>query len=113
MGDVRDHLRALADAAPVGSMLTVPRDWIVDLVGPTTAPMPVDLTVPQLAARFGRSASTVRWWIECQRFPGAYRLRGREWRVPPSALAAFEAAERDSATGKAVPALPTRSRPSA
>ncbi|MDX2060103.1 MAG: helix-turn-helix domain-containing protein [Gemmatimonadales bacterium] len=53
-----------------------------------------DPTVVDLAHRFGRSPSTIRWWIESNRFPGAYRFRGKEWRVPAAAVAAFEADER-------------------
>lgn len=53
-----------------------------------------DLTVADLATRFGRSASTVRAWCEAGRFPGAYRFEHREWRVPAAGLAAFEADQR-------------------
>ncbi len=106
----REGLRRLAEALPAGSAVPVPREWLLELLGAERAEAAADLTVPQIAERFGRSASTVRWWIESDRFPGAYRLRGREWRVPPAALAAFEAAERDTATAKPrpVPAGPRR-----
>ena len=52
------------------------------------APVPVDLTVAEVATRFGRRSSTVRLWVERGAFPGAYRFRGREWRIPPAALTA-------------------------
>jgi hypothetical protein len=54
-----------------------------------------DLTVLQVADRYGRHASTVRLWLERGAFPGAYKLRGRDWRVPPHALEAFENKERE------------------
>lgn len=57
---------------------------------------PAALTAEQLAERFGRSPGAVKAWLRDGRFPGAYRLRGRAWRVPISSVAAFEAAERQS-----------------
>ena len=63
---------------------------------PTSAPLPVaDLTVPQLAARIGRKAVTVRGWCEHGRFAGAYKLNGRDWRIPLSGVLAFETAQRN------------------
>ena len=96
----RTALRALAEALPVGTAVPVPREWILELLGggviaQTSAPEVADPAIPQLAARFKRSPSTIRGWIELGRFPGAYRLRGREWRVPAAGVAAFEAAERN------------------
>lgn len=38
----------------------------------------------------------MRAWLEAGRFPGAYKLRGRDWRVPPDAVEAFKARERGS-----------------
>lgn len=93
--DPREHLRALVDASPGTAVLTVPRDWLVALLGDAEPSVgPVDLTVTDLAARYGRAPATVRWWLEQGRIPGAYRLRGREWRVSLASLAAFEASER-------------------
>lgn len=98
MPDVHAHLRALAEASPPGSMLNVPREWVLLVLGSgEPVASAADPTIRELAARFGRSPSTIRWWIESNRFPGAYRLRGREWRVPASGVAAFEAAERVTA----------------
>lgn len=54
----------------------------------------VDLTVGEVAELFGRAVSTVRTWCIQGRLPGAYRLRGREWRIPPEAIRAFQEAER-------------------
>ena len=34
--------------------------------------------------------STVRGWCEAGRFPGAYKLHDREWRIPAAALETFE-----------------------
>jgi hypothetical protein len=81
-----------------------------DLHGPGVgdrALWPADLTAQQLAVRFNRSPGAIRGWIRAGRLPGSYRLRGREWRIPPEAVAAFEAVERRrSAPESATPARP-------
>jgi hypothetical protein len=61
--------------------------------------MPADLTVADLCTRFGRKPSAVRAWLERGDFPGAYKLKGRDWRVPPAAVELFEAAQRGTAPG--------------
>lgn len=105
--DAREHLRALVDASPEGAMLSVPRAWLVALLGDAEPGVgPVDLTVTDLAERFDRSPSTVRGWVEVGKFPGAYRLQGREWRVPAAGLAAFEEAERGRVITPAPKATP-------
>ena len=55
---------------------------------------PVDFTVAELAARFHRSTSTVRDWCEHGRFGGAYKLNGRDWRIPQAAVDTFLAEQR-------------------
>ena len=113
-----EQLRALANALPAGTALPVPREWVLELLdridgeAPALTSSPADLTVSELAERFNRSPSTVRWWIECGRFAGAYRLRGREWRGPPPARPAFEEAGRAPAsTTPAGPDPPPSPRP--
>jgi excisionase family DNA binding protein len=97
--DIRTALRLLADALPAGTALPVPRELLIELLDGSPEPdsaasAPADLTVEAVAERFGRHPSTVRGWISQQLLPGAYRLRGREWRVPAAALRAFEATAR-------------------
>jgi hypothetical protein len=102
VSDLREHLRAYAEAIPPGTPVPVPREWLLQLLGcskvtsekPAIA-APADMTVAELAARFRRRPSTVRGWIERGLFPGAYKfMGGREWRVPQAALEAFEAGQR-------------------
>src|SRR6266849_9524820 len=92
-----ERLVAELQALPPGSL--VPRDWVLGRLSepPTEAATPllpvaltVDLTVDALAALFGKRPSTVRAWIERGDFPGSYKLHGKEWRVPPSAVEAFQ-----------------------
>lgn len=88
-----DDLRELAERLPPGAGIVLPREVILELVGaPREAPTPeldVDLTVAGVAEKLGRRPSTVRAWCERGELPGAYKLRGREWRIPRSALEAF------------------------
>ena|SRR2546422_821619 len=89
-----DRLRELAERLPPGGSLTLTRDGLLDLaaVDGGQADQPAaqaDFTVAELAARFHRSASTVRDWCEHGCFEGAYKLNGRDWRIPVSSLDAF------------------------
>lgn len=109
---LRERLRAL----PPGSL--VPVDWVIELLsdgldGPTRATSPaVDLNVADLAMLFKKKPSTVRAWIERGDFPGAYKLHQKEWRVPRSAVDAFQAAQsRGTDTPQGLGAWRTRPSP--
>lgn len=108
----RDALRALVDASPPDAVLSVPARWLSALLSDAMPPsrpaeaLSLDLTVNDLAERMNRKPSTVRTWCERGELPGAYRNRGREWRIPPSAV---EAMQREQAKQQRAP----RSRPTA
>ena len=97
-----ESLRAAVAAMPPGAL--VPRDWLLEQLGEvsTEAPTPVapapparvDLTIRGLAQLFGKQPSTARAWVERGDFPGAYKLNGKEWRVPVSAVDAFQDRQR-------------------
>jgi excisionase family DNA binding protein len=92
--DLAARLRALADALPPHGSVTFTRADLVEMVGECGAGKPepeqlADLTVPALAAELGRSGSTIRGWLGEGLFPHAYRLQGREWRIPRSDVKAF------------------------
>ena len=110
---LRDQLRAMAETVPPGGAITLPRDWLVaalDAEGePANLPPGVDLTVPDLVRLFGKRPSTVRSWLEAGLLPNAYKLRGKQWRVPPSAVEAFLARER-TPDGTPPAPLPQRGR---
>src|SRR5207245_11563437 len=57
-------------------------------------PARVDLTIRELAQLFGKQRSTVRAWVERGDFPAAYKLHGKEWRIPVSAVEAFQNRQR-------------------
>lgn len=109
-----DQLRAMAEAVPAGGAVTLPRDWLLaELVGAGKAPsasLEVDLTVADLAGLFGKKRSTVRAWLEAGRFAGAYKLNGKQWRAPRSAVEGFQALEREQGGNGTCSLSPKRGR---
>jgi hypothetical protein len=101
----------MAEAVPPGGAVLLPRDWLVEALegagSPVAQPLAVDFTVTDLVALFGKRPSTVRSWLEAGLFPGAFKLRGKTWRVPRSAVEAFQARERGQG-GNDPPPLPRR-----
>jgi len=94
-----DRLRELAERLPPGAAVTLTRDGLLELAAVAggrveeTAPQ-ADFTVDELALRFHRSPSTIRDWCEHGRLGGAYKLNGRDWRIPEAAVDAFVARQR-------------------
>lgn len=103
---LRERLRSIVDATDPAGSVTVSCAWLrAQLDADSHAPpvpasepaaIDVDLTVPQLAALFGRGSSTVRTWIEDGLFPNAYKLKGREWRVPRADIEAVQKQQREA-----------------
>ena len=91
LAELRD---VIASHAP-GSF--IPRDWLlsqlegVEAEGPSTTL--ADMSSEEAGELLHRSPSTVRDYCRRRLLPGAYRQRGREWRVPRSAVLAFQRAE--------------------
>jgi hypothetical protein len=54
------------------------------------------LTCKAVGAILGRHHSTVRGMCERRELTGAYRHRGKEWRVPPASVQAYLADQRES-----------------
>jgi hypothetical protein len=99
----RAALRILARSYPDGSTVPVPCGWLLELLegGEPSAGQPAleqDLTCKAAGAVLGRHDSTIRAMCERGEFIGAYRHRGREWRIPPAAIRAYQDVQR---TGKA------------
>lgn len=97
-----DRLRAIAAALPVNGTVTLSRDALLELAGEAGESPPsesrklaADLTIADVAALLGRSSSCVRNWLaeKPAAFPNAYRMRGREWRVPRTDIEAFQRTE--------------------
>src|SRR2546425_684472 len=100
--NLADRLRELAERLPPGGLLTLTRDGLLALAAggdgqASHEVLQADVTVAELATRFHRSASTVRGWCEHGRFEAAYKLNGRDWRIPKRAVDAFLAEQRGEA----------------
>lgn len=97
MRTLRDLLRELPSTA------LVPVGWVLEQLGSPDDSKPssiADLTISEIADRLDRSVSTVRAWCANGLLEGAYRLRGREWRVPSAALRGFLDRQGQSKTGR-------------
>lgn len=78
VSELAETLAGLPDGA------LVPAAWVREqLSGRDTL---TDLTVKETAELLGRAPSTIRSWAASGILRGAYRLRGREWRIPRAAL---------------------------
>lgn len=99
-----DLERLIVSHAP-GSL--IPRDWLleqlqdVDAEHLTSDPL-VDLSVEAAGEILGRSHSTIREYCRRKLLPGAYRQRGREWRIPRQAILAFQRGEAEKERPKPV-----------
>ena len=88
-------LRSALVVMPPGTL--VPRDWLLEQLSGEVAVQGepsrslVDLTIQDLAIMFGKRPSTVRAWVERGDFPGAYKLHGKQWRVPAGSVQEFQA----------------------
>ena len=96
MADFRDVLRQLAEGLPPGTAIPVLREWLLELLDtPRQAPaVDGDFTAAQVAERFRRKPSTVRGWCAEGRFPNAYHLNDREWKIPLADVVAYEDRQR-------------------
>jgi len=86
-------LQRVAGLLPADASLTLSKALLLELLAGAEAPA-ADLTVRELAEQLHRAPSTVRGWVEEGRLPGAYKLNGRDWRVPVEAMETFLASQR-------------------
>lgn len=115
-----EQLRTAVAALPPGTLVTLPREALLGVLEGTAGDgaaatggggppaVAVDLTVTDLAQRFRRHPSTIRQWLESGRLEG-YKLLGREWRVPLTAVAAFQDRQRQGPECRGSPACGVRS----
>ena len=87
---IRRQLQNIVDGMPPGSSVSLPVDWLRALLQEEAdrageAPDGV-LTLAEVGERVGRAEGTVRTWCNSGKLKGAFRLNGRDWRVPESAL---------------------------
>lgn len=105
---LRRRLREMVAGLPEGASVTLPVGEIRELLDEEPESERenrlADLTIEEIAEEFDRSESAVRAWCQQGRIPGAYKLRGREWRIPVDGVRAFQEAE---ANGGGAPARAT------
>ena len=89
--DCIGYLQAVASWSKPESVIPVPVTWLRLLLAAQSdgAERHRDLTAKQVADMVGRAPSTIRSWLGQGLVPGAYRLRGREWRIPRAGLKAM------------------------
>lgn len=91
-----ERIAAIVDALPEDGSVNLPvsslKEWLAEETGEarrsTMEPLG-DLTIEQVAAKVRRADSTIRGWLNGGLLPGAYKLRGRDWRVPAAVLSRF------------------------
>ena len=103
-----EDLRILHQAMPPGSSISLSREAVgglLDALGSPepSGPVPRDLSLKDVADRVGRAESTVKGWCHCGKLPGAYKLNGRDWRVPAAALETYLARMGAGRTGSIRP----------
>ncbi len=96
-----ERLRQAAELLPAGAAITLPREALLEALGELAGP--ALLTVAGVAAQLHRSPSTVRGWCEAERFPGAFKLGGKDWRIPVAAVDGFLAAQRSLSSPQNAP----------
>jgi predicted DNA-binding transcriptional regulator AlpA len=90
---LQEHVERLLEGLPDDTMVGLPAAWVRRLLESDSATGLHEealLTVRGLAHRYGCAESTVRAWCAAGKFPGAYKLYGKAWRVPASAVRAFD-----------------------
>ena len=103
LADLRNWLASLADAEATIPARVVLARLPAGAQAVEQAETIADLTVDQAGQLMGRSPSTLRGWCREGLLPGSYRLRGRQWRIPRAAIAAFQRSEAEGAVATAAP----------
>lgn len=99
---LHERLRQIIEPLPPGASVVLPRDAIEQWLDSEDAyQLPaeadsviIDLTIRQVASLMGKKESTVRGWLNAGAMPGAYKLHGREWRIPREELRRFQERQR-------------------
>lgn len=105
MTTLEERLRRALDGLPDEAAVTWPvgvlRGWLAEPEQEDEPEPLTDFTCQDVAEELGRSPSTVRGWCADGDLPGAYRLNGREWRIPRASLRRYlDAQARDDAAAE-------------
>ena len=100
-----DWLRALANTLPPDGAVMLTSACLRQLldgeaddgVGTDATELRGDPTAAEVAEALGRSPSTIRAKCAAGEIDGAYRMNGREWRIPREAFRTYVEAQRTGA----------------
>ena len=97
---LHELLAAMIEPMPEAASITLPVGWLRAQLeedgGGLTAEEPiVDLTAEEFAELLGRKPSTIRGWLIAGEIVEAYKLKGREWRIPRAAARRYLDAQRN------------------
>ena len=84
-----DHLRALREIVrhmPAEGSVSLPVSWLKELLAEGVEPGTRLLTLEEASEVVNRSPSTIRTWANTGQLDGAFKLQGRSWRIPASAI---------------------------
>lgn len=86
-----ERLRAIVEGMPPDGAVTLPVAFLTGLIESEGAEpgMGKLLTLGDVAEIAGRSVSTIRSWCNSGQIAGAFRLQGRDWRIPAADLQRF------------------------
>ncbi len=117
---IDERLRAIAEALPEDGRVSFIRTDLLNMIASAetapshpTKPVAVDLTVAEVAELLHRAPGTVRGWCATGELPGAYRFRGREWRIPAAAMEALQQGQGEEHTAQRNSARYAQSAPEA
>ncbi len=86
-----DRLRAIVEPMPADASVTLSVAWLRDLLAAEGDSPGLDrlLALEEAGEVVGRSPSTIRTWANSDQLEGAFKLQGRSWRIPESAIQRF------------------------
>ena len=103
---IRKQLESVVEGMPDDASVTLTVAWLRALLQEEAdrageAPDGV-LTLAEVGERVGRAEGTVRTWCNSGKLEGAFRLNGRDWRVPESSLRKYLDAQADQRPNEVV-----------
>lgn len=88
---LRSALSSAVQGLPDDAHLSLPVGWLREKLNEDPPEsFSADLTVKKAGELLDRHHTTVAAWCRQGRISQAYKMNGREWRIPPAALEAFQ-----------------------
>ena len=86
-----DRLKAIIEGMPQDGAVQLPVAFLSRLIEAEAADSGMGrlLTLEEAGDIVGRSPGTIRTWANSGQLEGAFKLQGRSWRIPESAIQLF------------------------